>query len=120
MTARPWLVDTENRRLAGQIVEAEYARQGMSREQLATRAHMSPSTVDRIRRGDETITVPKLRSIEGVLNLPDDLLTFIIEGNTEALNAIEDTEIRPGLRRRIMTGLADTQDGQARLRSVGP
>jgi transcriptional regulator with XRE-family HTH domain len=101
---------TKRRRLVGMIVEAEYARHGMTRDQAADRMRMSPSTLDRIRDGDDRITIPKLRSVEGVLDMPDDLLTFIAEGNVEAIEAIGETEMRPALRRRIMDGLANIAD----------
>ena len=97
---------TRRRKLAGDIVEAEYSRQSMTREEAADRMKMSPSTLDRVRQGDATLTTPKLRSVEGVLNLPDDLLTFIAEGNIKAIDAIGEDEMRPGMRRRIMDGLA--------------
>jgi transcriptional regulator with XRE-family HTH domain len=99
------------RKLAGRIVVDEYARQGMSREQAAERMSMSPSTLDRIRDGDDRITGPKLRSVEGVLNLPDNLLTHIIEGDRGAIDVVGETEMRPGMRRAIVTGLANI-DGQ--------
>jgi ribosome-binding protein aMBF1 (putative translation factor) len=95
------------RELAGKIVEDEYARQGMTREQAAERMKMSPSTPDRIRDGDVRVQGPKLRSVEGLLNLSDNLLTHIIEGDLGAIDAIGDTEMRQGMRRAIMTGLAN-------------
>lgn len=110
---------TRRRKLAGDIVEAEYARQRMTRQATADRMKMSPSTLDRVRQGDATLTTPKLRSVEGVLNLPDDLLTFIAEGNVAAIEAIGADEMRPGMRRRIMDGLAqiasDEVEGPARM-----
>jgi transcriptional regulator with XRE-family HTH domain len=98
-------------KLAGRIVVDEYARQGLNREQAAERMRMSPSTLDRIRDGDDRITGPKMRSVEGALNLPDNLLTNIIEGDLAAIDAIGGTEMRPGMRRVIVTGLANI-DGQ--------
>ena len=97
---------TKRRELAGQIVEDEYARKGLTREQAAARMQMSPSTLDRVRDGDIRITRPKLLSVEGVLEMPDGLLTYIIEGNIAAIDAIGEAEMRPGLRRVIMAGLA--------------
>ena len=123
MTATPWLVETtektQRRKLAGQVVELEYMRQQMTRDQTASNAKMSPTTLDRIRRGDDTISVAKLRSVEGVLDLPDDLLVHIIENNVAAIEELETTEIRPSLRRWIMAGLADIHDGQRHLKVVG-
>jgi len=65
---------TKRRKLVGDIVKAEYARQRFTREQTADRAHMSPSTLDRVRDGDASVRSSTLRSVEGALGLPDDLL----------------------------------------------
>jgi transcriptional regulator with XRE-family HTH domain len=100
------MTTTKRRRLVGMVVEAEYARQGMTRDRAAERMNMSVSTLDRLRGGDDRITIPKLRSVEGVLDLPDDLLTLIVEGDIAAIEDIGETEMRPALRRRIMDGLA--------------
>jgi transcriptional regulator with XRE-family HTH domain len=97
---------TKRRELAGRIVQAEYARQRMTREQAAENMKMSPSTLDRIRDGDDRITGPKLRSVEGVLHMPDYLLTYIIEGDIASIDAIGESEMRPGMRRVILNGLA--------------
>lgn len=96
---------TKRRVLAGEIVTAEYARLGLTRDQAASRMHMAPSTLDRVRDGDDRLTIPKLRSVEGALGLPDDLLTFIIEGDLEAIAKIGESEMRPGMRRHILAGL---------------
>ena len=97
---------TKRRKLVGDIVKAEYARQRFTREQTADRAHMSPSTLDRVRDGDASVRSSTLRSVEGALGLPDDLLIYIADGDTAAIEAIGANEMRPGLRRVIMAGLA--------------
>ena len=97
---------TKRRELAGRIVVAEYARQRMTREQAAESMKMSPSTLDRIRDGDDRVMGPKLRSVEGALSMPDYLLTYIIEGNLAAIAAIGEAEMSPGMRRVIVAGLA--------------
>jgi transcriptional regulator with XRE-family HTH domain len=102
------------RKLAGQIVEDEYARQCLTREQAADRMCMSPSTLDRVRDGGDRLTGPTLRSVEGALGLPDDLLSFIINGDMRSIDTIGDDEMRPGLRRVIVAGL-ERITAQARL-----
>jgi transcriptional regulator with XRE-family HTH domain len=97
---------TKRRKLAGDIVAAEFARQRFTREQTADRARTSPSTIDRVRKGDETVRDSTLRQVEGALGLPDNLLIYIANGDTAAIEAIGANEMRPGLRRVIMAGLA--------------
>lgn len=87
---------TKRRKLAGQIVEDEYARQGLTRERAAERMSMSPSTLDRIREGDTKITGPKLRSVEGALDLTDFLLTYIIDGDWRPSQPLVRARCGPG------------------------
>ena len=96
---------TKRRKLAGEIVESEYARQGFDRKDIAPRARMSTSTLDRIREGDDRVLDATFRQIEGALGLPDNLLIYIANGDTAAIEAIGANEMRPGLRRVIMAGL---------------
>lgn len=93
---------TKRRELAGEVVSAEYNRLGLTRTRAASRMHMAPSSLDRIRIGDDRVKVAKLRSVEGALKMPRDLLTYIIEGNLEAIGALN---LDPDLRRVIVTGL---------------
>jgi len=97
---------TKRRELAGQIVESEYARQGFDRQDIAPKAQMSTSTLDRIRKGDDRVLDATFRQIEGALGLPDNLLIYIAKGDTAAIDAIGEAEMRPGLHRVIMQGLA--------------
>jgi len=76
------------RKLAGEIVEAEIPRKGLNRQRAAAAMHMSPGTLDRIRKGDPTLQPAKLRSVEGPLDFPRSLLIHIWEGDVEAIAAI--------------------------------
>jgi len=97
---------TKRRKFAGEIMEAEYSRQGFLRKTVALAAHTAPTTIDRIRKGDATVQDPTYRQVEGALGLPDDLLIYIAKGDTASIEAIGANEMRPGLRRVIMAGLA--------------
>lgn len=101
--------ETRRRELVGNIVKDEIARQKgtlHTQEAAAERMHMSPSTLSRVIAGEGRITGVTLRSIEGVLNFPDHLLTYVTEGDRESIEAIGDSELRPGLRRIILQQLA--------------
>ena len=76
---------------------------------------MSPSTFYRVVNGDDsTVTGLTLRPIESALGLTDNLLDFIIEGDAETITSLGDDEIRPGLKRTILTGLSqiDTEEAE--------
>lgn len=106
MAGTPRTVKAAKRReLAGTVVVSEYFRMGLTREQAAERMHLSPAALDGVRDGDCRISLTKLRRIEGVLDLPGDLLTYVIEGDTARIDTIGETEMRPGLRRVIVTRL---------------
>lgn len=91
---------------AGELVKNEIGRTGMSQAKAAERMHMAPSTLARIIAGDQKVSEVKYRSVEALLSLPDGLLTYIVEGYRESIESIGDDEMRPGLRRIILAGLA--------------
>jgi transcriptional regulator with XRE-family HTH domain len=101
--------EKRRRELVGDIVRDELARQRdtfSSQKAAAERMHMAPSTLSRVLGGeDERVSGITLRSIEGVLNFPDHLLTYVIEGDRASIEAIGDLELRPGLRRVILQRL---------------
>lgn len=101
---------TKNRtKFAGQLVRDEIGRTGVSQAKAADQMHMAPSTLARIIAGDDKVSEVKYRSVEALLSLPDHLLSYIVEGHRESIEAIGDDEMRPGLRRIILSGLDSIQ-----------
>ena len=95
---------------AGQLVKNEIGRTGMSQAKAAERMHMAPSTLARIIAGDQKVSEVKYRSVEALLALPDGLLSYIVDGHRESIEAIGEDEMRPGLRRIILAGLMAIED----------
>lgn len=93
-------------KLAGQVVRDEIARQRRTVDQTATDARMAPSTLYRILNGVADKDSSKYRAIEGVLDFPDDLLRYVIEGSAKRIEAIRPDNIRSSLRDSILYELA--------------
>jgi hypothetical protein len=97
---------TNRQKLAGRVVRDEIARQSRTVDRTATDARMAPSTLYRILNGVADKDSSKYRAIEGVLSFPDDLLRYVIEGNTERIEAIRPENIRSSLRDSILYELS--------------
>lgn len=101
------LMRTKRRRdLVGQLVKDEIARNRVDQKTAAERMHMAPSTLSRVIAGDERVTPLTFRAVEGYLDFPDHLLTYVVEGDRANIEAVGEDELRPGLRRVILQSLA--------------
>ena len=98
---------TRRRKLVGDIVGDEIAREGRTRKWAALTMHMSESQLYRILNGDVEESSLKWNSVEKVLTFPDGLLTHILDGDTQSIEAIPEVELRPALRRRIVRELTE-------------
>jgi hypothetical protein len=98
--------------LAGRVVRDEIARQRRTVEQTAIDARMAPSTLYRILNGVADKDSSKYRAIEGVLGFPDDLLRYVIEGDTARIEAIRPENIRSSLGDSILYELATIEREQ--------
>jgi transcriptional regulator with XRE-family HTH domain len=105
------VTNIERQKLAGQIVRGAIAYQGKTQQQAADLAHMAKSTLGRILDGDPRVEPLKLRSIEGALGLTYELLDMVIAGDTASITQLGETDIEAGLKRAILKGLAQIENG---------
>jgi len=103
---------SNRQKLAGRVVRDEIARRGRTVEQTAADSRMAPSTLYRILNGVADKDSSKYRAIEAVLDFPDDLLRYIIEGNTGRIEAIRPENIRSSLRDSILYELVSIEAEQ--------
>lgn len=96
--------EIRKRELIGRLVRREVERQG-SVEDAAKAAEMSPSALYQVFNADWTITAAQLRSVEKALGLTDNLLAYILAGDSARIAALSDAEIRSGLRCAIVAAL---------------
>lgn len=86
------------------LVVREAQRLALTREQLAKRARMNRSTLDRMRKGEQ-LSEDSLARIEGALDMPRDLLRYAAEGDIAAMKrALKDN---PDLVRWVSEELAE-------------
>jgi transcriptional regulator with XRE-family HTH domain len=78
MSPRPWehpSVQTwtdDHRAHVGALVAAEITRQGLSASAAASKAGVSTKTLDRVRKGDTSVTPATIVAVAGRLGLPLD------------------------------------------------
>ena len=106
--------EIKRRRLIGRLVRNEVARQ-CTVEDVAEAAKMSPLALYQVFNADCTITEVKLRSVEKALGLSDNLLAYILAGDSVRIAALSDAEIRSGLRCTILTGLTRIASEEAEI-----
>lgn len=81
------VTDEPSWQLAGQAVRRARERLGLTQEELAARANVSRSTLQKVERGDSTISRNRVRRIAEALGL--DLLRLLPEaGDEQELAAI--------------------------------
>ena len=100
---------SNRQKLAGRVVRDEIARRGRTVEQTAAESRMAPSTLYRILNGVADKDSSKYRALEAVLYFPDDLLRYVIEGNTGRIEAIRPANIRSSLRDSILYELVSIE-----------
>lgn len=91
------------RRLVGDFVRDEMARQGLSQDAAAKRAGFARDTISRVIRGDVAISAITLRRVEGALNLPRYLLDYIERGDAERIAKVD---MDPDLKRSVLDMVA--------------
>jgi hypothetical protein len=96
--------EIKRRQLIGRLVRSEVALQGTV-EDAAEAAKISSLTLYQVFNADWTITGVKLRSLEKALGLSDNLLAYILAGDSETIAALNNSEISSGLRLAILAGL---------------
>jgi hypothetical protein len=90
------------RELAGQIVRSEYQRRGWKAKDADQHVGVSPATLYRIYDGDPRVQDFSLSPVEGGLELPSGLLSYIIAGDVDR---IERLQMRDDLKSRILSEL---------------
>lgn len=94
---------TTTRQVAGQLVRDEIARKGWTHAQAADRMRLSRSTLAHVMAGKDTVTAITYRQVEGVLDFPRHLLTYIADADAETIGRID---MESDLRRHILDSLA--------------
>jgi hypothetical protein len=102
------------RKLIGRLVRDEVARQGTV-EQAAEAAKMSSPALYQVFNADWSVTGVKLRSVEKGLGLTDNLLAYILAGDSERIAALSSSEMGPTLRRNLLVGLAQIKAEEAEI-----
>jgi len=69
-----WLMDTTGRQRIAELVRAAMAWQGLTKSRLEASGRVHRGTVDRVRRGDPTVSDAMLRSLGTALGFPSDFL----------------------------------------------
>lgn len=99
--------DIEGRQRVGELVRAVMAWNGKSGPQIDATGRVSRATVDRIKRGDATVSDTMLRGLGDVLGLPRDFLLYVKDGNAAA---IERSGADPDLVRWTLDLMRDPSD----------
>jgi len=76
--------------LVAHAVNAEIARATMSKRAFARKSAIAWNTVDRItapKAGKEPPSSTMLRQVEGALGMPRDFLTYVMQGDVDAVKA---------------------------------
>jgi hypothetical protein len=107
--------EINKRKLIGRLVRSEVVLQGTVAD-AAEAAELSPSTLYQIFNADWTITEVKLRSVEKALGLADNLLAYILAGDSLRIAALTEAEIRSGLRRAILAALTGIEAEEVEMR----
>jgi hypothetical protein len=105
--------EISKRKLIGTLVRDEVARQGTV-DEAAWAANMSSPALYQVFNADWSITGVKLRSVEKALGLSDNLLEYILAGDSKRIAALSGAQLRPTLRCNILAGLAriDAEEAQ--------
>jgi len=106
--------EINKRKLVGRLVRNEVALQGTV-EDAAEAATLSPSTLYQMFNADWTITEVQLRSVEKALGLADNLLSYILAGDSARIAGLTEAEIRSGLRRAILAALTGIEAEEAEM-----
>ena len=106
--------EINKRKLVGRLVRNEVALQGTV-DDAAEAAKLSPSTLYQIFNADWTITEVQLRSVEKALGLADNLLSYILAGDSARIAGLTEAEIRSGLRRAIIAALTGIETEEAEM-----
>jgi hypothetical protein len=77
---------TEGRARVGELVRAVMAWEGLSGSKIESSGRVSRATVDRIKRGDPTVSDTMLRGLGDVLGLPRDFLLYVRDGNDQQVS----------------------------------
>ena len=75
--------------LVGRIVKIEAGRRGLSQPQLAELSGLGIATIARIVNGKPNIAAASLARLEGVFDMPRELLIAVRDGNGEAVRRME-------------------------------
>lgn len=99
---------TEGRQRVGELVRALMAWSGTSGPKIDATGRVSRASVDRIKRGDATVSDTMLRALGDVLGLPRDFLLYVKDGNTAA---VERSSADPDLIRWTLDLMRDPEGG---------
>ena len=106
--------EINKRRLIGRLVRNEVGLQSTV-EETAEAAKLSPATLYQIFNADWTITEVQLRSVEKALGLADNLLAYILAGDSARIATLSEAEIRSGMRRAILAALTGIEAEEAEM-----
>lgn len=77
------MIDAAGRRRVGALVRAVMAWEGLSGPAIGAQGRVSRASIDRVKRGDDTISDTLLRALGDVLDLPRDFLLYVGNGDVE-------------------------------------
>lgn len=77
--------ETQGRQHVAELVRAMMAWSGLSGPAIDATGRVSRASVDRIKRGDVTVSDTMLRALGDVLGLPRDYLLYVLRGDTAAI-----------------------------------
>lgn len=103
------MIDTTGREHVGTLVKAAMAWQGLSGPAIGATGRVSRASIDRIKRGDPSVSNTMLRAMGDVLGFPRDYLLYVAAGN---IDKIRESGAEPDLVRWTLEMLREDEHEQ--------
>jgi hypothetical protein len=79
------VIDAAGRRRIGELVRAVMAWEDLTGDSIGAGGRISRATVDRVKRGDPSVSDTTLHALGDVLELPRGFLLYVGDGDIEAI-----------------------------------